>query len=713
MPTKEQVLKQYFGYDKFRVHQAEIIEKVLLGEDALVLMPTGGGKSVCFQVPTMVLSGITIVISPLIALMKDQVQALIANGIQAAYVNSSLSTQQQSEIEQKAASGKLKLLYISPEKLFQQGYLDFIKKLNITLLAIDEAHCVSTWGHDFRPEYTKLKILKETFPKVPLLALTATADRVTRKDIMAQLGVPDAKVYISSFDRPNLSLTVLPGRNRLKIMVDFIARRPKQPGIIYCLSRRNTEDVAASLKKSGINALHFHAGMDTESRSRVQDKFIKDDVQVIVATIAFGMGIDKSNVRWVIHYSLPSNVESFYQEIGRAGRDGEKADTLLFYTYADMIVRQEMITNSELPEAMKEVNRAKLDRMKQYSEAEICRRRILLTYFNEEVIKDCGNCDVCQNPPVRIDATLLAQKALSAVARTHEKAAMGMLIDILRGSNNRKIIENNYHNLKTFGVGKDLKFEEWADYLQQMLNSGVMDIAYDDGHTYKLNNRSNAILYENAKVQLVRYEAYDVKNARKTEEELTSAKSKKEIIKDALFDKLRALRKEIADERDIPAFVVFSDATLSDMAQKKPLNRTQMMAVSGVGEQKYNQYGHIFIEEILKFAQENTKKGTRVVVGLTYIETFELFKKGLSVNEISLARGINEATIMGHLAKLYEDGENIDLKRIITQDTINEIIKVANTLGTKKGDPAKPLYEALGEKYNYGQIRLALAVNNP
>jgi ATP-dependent DNA helicase RecQ len=708
--TKEQVLKQYFGYDKFRPHQAEIIEKVLLGEDALVLMPTGGGKSVCFQVPTMVLAGITIVISPLIALMKDQVQALMANGIQAAFVNSSLSIQEQTEIEQKAASGELKLLYISPEKLFQQGYLDFIKKLNVTLLAIDEAHCVSTWGHDFRPEYTKLRILKQTFPKVPLLALTATADRVTRKDIMAQLGVPEAKVYISSFDRPNLSLSVLPGRNRLKIMIDFIAKRPNQPGIIYCLSRRNTEDVAASLKKAGINALHFHAGMDTASRSKVQDKFIKDDVQVIVATIAFGMGIDKSNVRWIIHYSLPSNVESFYQEIGRAGRDGVKADTLLFYTYADLLVRQKMLEESDLPEAMKEVNRAKLDRMKQYSEAEICRRRILLSYFNEEVTKDCGNCDVCQNPPVRIDATLLAQKALSGITRTQEKVAMGMLIDILRGSNNRKIIESNYHNLKTFGVGKDLKYEEWADYLQQMLNSGVMDIAYDEGHSYKLNNRSNAILYENAKVQLVRFEAYDIKNARKAEEEQAFSKSKKEVIKDALFDKLRTLRKEIADERDIPAFVVFSDATLSDMAQKKPINRLQMLTVSGVGEQKYNQYGEIFMAEILKFAKENTAKGTRVVVGLTYIETFELYKKGLSPAEIGLARGINESTIIGHLAKLYEDGENIDLKKLITQEAVNEIVKAAKALNIKKGDAAKPLFEAMEEKYNYGQIRLALAI---
>ena len=709
-PTKEQILKQYFGYDRFRPHQAEIIDTVLAGNDALVLMPTGGGKSVCFQVPTMVLQGITVVISPLIALMKDQVQGLVANGIPAAFVNSSIGTDESYLIEQKALTGELKLLYISPEKLFSQNYLEFLKRLKISLFAIDEAHCVSTWGHDFRPEYTKLKVLKETFQNVPILALTATADRVTRKDILNQLAIPNAPVFISSFDRPNLSLSVLPGRNRLRVMIDFIGKRRNQPGIIYCLSRKNTEEVADSLRRAGIDALHFHAGMDTAERSKVQDKFIKDDIQVIVATIAFGMGIDKSNVRWIIHYSLPSNVESFYQEIGRAGRDGEKADTLLFYTYSDIITRERMIFDSNLPEEMKEVNRAKLDRMKQYSEAEICRRRILLSYFNEEVTKDCGNCDVCQNPPVRIDATILAQKALSGITRTHEKVAMGMLIDILRGSNNRKIIENGYHNLKTFGAGKDLKYEEWADYLQQMLNSGVMDIAYDEGHSYKLNNRSNSILYENGKVQLVRYEPYEVKNARKAEEEPSFLKSKKEIIRDALFDRLKTLRKTIADERDIPAFVVFSDATLSDMAQKKPINKIQMLSVSGVGEQKYNQFGERFMNEILDFAKENSAKGTKVVNGITYMVTLDLYKKGLSPAEIALDRGISEATIIGHLAKLYEDGENIDLKKLITHEAVTAINKAANQLGIKKGEALKPLFEAMDEKYNYGEIRLAMAI---
>ena len=598
--TKEQVLKQYYGYDKFRPLQADIIDWVLYGQDAMVLMPTGGGKSVCFQIPALMMQGLTLVISPLIALMHDQVQALKANGVPSAYLNSSLDGNQQAVIERQVRDGDLKLLYISPEKLFTQGYLDWIKSLNISLFAVDESHCVSTWGHDFRPEYTKLHVLKSAFPNVPVIALTATADRVTRKDILTQLGIPDAKTFISSFDRPNLSLSVLPGRNRVKIIQNFVIERPRQPGIIYCLSRKNTETVAEALQKAGIKAKYYHAGMPAADRSKVQDAFIRDDVQVIVATIAFGMGIDKSNVRWVIHYSMPSNVESFYQEIGRAGRDGVKAETLLFYTYQDVMMRKDMIANSELPAEMKEVQNAKLDRMKQYAEAEICRRRILLSYFNEEVTRDCGNCDVCKNPPMRFDATLLAQKALSAVARTNEKVAMTMVIDILRGSNNKRLIDNRYHEIKTFGAGKELKADEWADYLQQMLNSGVMDIAYDEGHAYRLNNASWAVLKEGRKVQLVRYKPFEERQAER-ETVVPKEKTKKEVIKDALFERLRELRKRLADDKNIPPFVIFSDATLSDMSQQKPITQEAMLNVSGVGQQKYQQYGEIFINEIKMF----------------------------------------------------------------------------------------------------------------
>lgn len=705
--TKEQILKQYYGYNAFRPLQAEIIDWVLYGQDAMVLMPTGGGKSLCFQIPALVMQGLTLVISPLIALMHDQVQALKANGIAAEYINSSLSTQEQNLIERQCRNGELKLLYISPEKLFTQGYLEWILSLNISLFAIDESHCVSTWGHDFRPEYTKLNVLKQALPDVPMIALTATADKVTRKDILAQLGISEAKVFISSFDRPNLSLSVQAGRNRIKIIQNFIAERPRQCGIIYCLSRKNTETVAEALRKVGINAKYYHAGMPAQERSEVQNQFIQDDIQVIVATIAFGMGIDKSNVRWVIHYSMPSNVESFYQEIGRAGRDGLKSDTLLFYSYNDLLVRKEMIADSGLPPEMKEVQVAKLERMKQYAEAEICRRRILLSYFNEEVVNDCGNCDVCKNPPIRFDATLIAQKALSAIARTGENVAMGMLIDILRGSNNRRIIEHKYHEIKTFGAGKELKADEWADYLQQMLNSGVMDIAYDEAHAYKLNNGSWAILKEGRKVQLVRYRPFEEKQAER-EANIPKEKSKREIIKDELFERLRVLRKQIADEKNIPPFVVFSDATLSDMAQKKPLNQFEMFNVSGVGEQKYRQFGEVFLKEIRDFLKTVPKSSATGVDTFHY--TYQLYKEGLSVEEIAEQRKLNPVTIFSHLAKLFEDGENINLSAFVTEAEFEQIVGAAKVMNVKKGDPIKPLFEAMDAKYEYHKIRIALLI---
>ncbi|MEA5402420.1 DNA helicase RecQ [Arcicella sp. DC2W] len=706
--TKEQILKQYYGYNAFRPLQAEIIDWVLYGQDAMVLMPTGGGKSLCFQIPALVMQGLTLVISPLIALMHDQVQALKANGIAAEYVNSSLTSQEQSTIERQCRNGELKLLYISPEKLFTQGYLEWILSLNISLFAVDESHCVSTWGHDFRPEYTKLSVLKKALPNVPMIALTATADKVTRKDILTQLGIPEAKIFISSFDRPNLSLSVQAGRNRIKIIQNFITERPRQCGIIYCLSRKNTETVAEALRKVGINAKYYHAGMPAQERSEVQNQFIQDDIQVIVATIAFGMGIDKSNVRWVIHYSMPSNVESFYQEIGRAGRDGVKSDTLLFYTYNDLLVRKDMIANSELPAEMKEVQVAKLDRMKQYSEAEICRRRILLSYFNEEVTNDCGNCDVCKNPPIRFDATLIAQKALSAIARTGENVAMSMLIDILRGSNNRRIIEHKYHEIKTFGAGKELKADEWADYLQQMLNSGVMDIAYDEAHAYKLNNASWAILKEGRKVQLVRYRPFEEKQAER-EANIPKEKSKREIIKDELFERLRVLRKQIADEKNIPPFVVFSDATLSDMAQKKPLNQLEMFNVSGVGEQKYRQFGEVFLKEIRDFLRTIPKGSTSTGID-TFHYTFQLYKEGLSVEEIAEQRNLNPVTIFSHLAKLYEDGEDINISAFITETEYQQIIGAAKIMNVKKGDPIKPLFEAMDARFEYHKIRIALLI---
>jgi ATP-dependent DNA helicase RecQ len=707
--TKHEVLKRYFGYDTFRPLQAEIIDTIVAGNDCLVLMPTGGGKSVCFQVPAMLLEGITIVISPLIALMQDQVRNLKAMGIEAEFVNSSLSPKEQYDIESRCRQGEIKLLYISPEKLFSANYIDFLQSLNISLFAIDESHCVSFWGHDFRPEYTQLRILKNAFGNIPVVALTATADRVTRKDIITQLNIPNAEVFISSFDRPNLSLKVVPGRNRVKIIQDFIKQHPKQAGIIYCLSRKATETVAEALNDAGISAKHYHAGMSNEYRRTVQEAFIKDDIQVIVATIAFGMGIDKPNVRWVIHYNLPNNVESYYQEIGRAGRDGLPSDTLLFYSFADVMTRQDMLDKSELSPEMKEIQQAKLDRMKQYAEAEICRRRILLSYFNETVLTDCGNCDVCQNPPKRFDGTLLAQKALSGIARTNQQVAMGMLIDILRGSQNRQVLSKGYHQLKTFGVGKDVKNEEWADYLFQMVQSGVMDTAIEDGHKLRLTELSWKILKENYPVKLVKYEHFSTKKARQ-EAEYIPEKSKKQLLEEALTDRLKALRKRLADAQNMPAYVVFSDATIADMVKTKPINRNQMMNVQGLGEQKMRLYGDVFIKEIIDFARENSEKGTtRVVKGMTYLETLELYKHGFTIEEMANKRLMSIGTITSHLFKLSNEGESIDFKRFIPDHERIEICQRAKLLGIEAGQAMKPLFEFFAEQYSYDKLRIALA----
>ncbi|WP_373515459.1 DNA helicase RecQ [Persicitalea sp.] len=707
--TKERVLKQYFGYDSFRPQQAEIIDTVLRGEDCLVLMPTGGGKSVCYQVPALLQDGLTVVISPLIALMKDQVEALRANGIEAAYLNSSLSGKEQDSVFWKAKLGELKLLYVAPERLFSGNTMEHFKSWNVRLFAVDEAHCISSWGHDFRPEYRQLSSLKNHFPGVPVIALTATADRVTRRDILGQLGVKKAQTFVASFDRPNLSLTVLPSRKRLPQIEQFLKKHPNQPGIIYCLSRKTTETVASSLQNRDYRADCYHAGLSAGQRSKVQEQFLNDDIQIIVATIAFGMGIDKSNVRWVIHYNLPPNVESFYQEIGRSGRDGAPADTVLFYGYQDIVMRQEMIDKSEQSNEQKELLRAKLERMKQYAEADLCRRRILLSYFNEAVEKDCGNCDVCQNPRTRFDGTLLAQKALSGIARTGERVAMGMLIDILRGSRNRALLDRRYDQLPTFGVGRDLRGDEWAEYLSQMLNSGVMDIAYDEAHAFKLNASSWQILKEGKTLELAKFIPFSERKARE-EALIPKEKPKQEIIRDALFEQLRLLRKQMADALNVPPYVIFSDKTISEMAQKRPVSEAQMLDVSGVGDEKYRRYGEAFVAEIVKFAKENTKPGTRVVKGMTYLMTRELYERGFTLDDIAQQRGLTTSTVVAHLVKLRDEGYDIQLRPLIADRTYAEILIAADEMNFKPGDPLASLFEHLGERIEYGMIRLALAI---
>ncbi|MFD2516099.1 DNA helicase RecQ [Pontibacter locisalis] len=696
-----EALKLYFGYEQFRPMQEQIISDVLQRKDVVVLMPTGGGKSVCFQVPAVVMPGISIVVSPLIALMKDQVEALIVNGIPAAYINSSQNAEQQYEIENECLAGRLKLLYVSPEKLLSSGFISFLKRLNVSLFAIDEAHCISAWGHDFRPEYTQLKALKQQFPSVPVIALTATADKLTQKDIQEQLYLKNPSVFTASFDRPNINLMVKPGKDRFNKITEFLERRHKQPGIIYCLSRKATESLANKLKSSGYSATYYHAGMSANQRAKSQDDFLKDNVQIVCATIAFGMGIDKSNVRWVIHYNLPKNIEGYYQEIGRAGRDGAKSDALLFYSFADVMNMRNMLQENQSREEQTELQLVKLERMQQFAEAAACRRRILLQYFGETMRKDCGNCDICRNPPTRFDGTLLAQKALSAIARTNERVNLSLLVDVLRGARTSQVMQAGYDRVKTYGAGRDVSTLDWNRYLHQLLNEGFVEMAYDQGYTLKLTEHSRQVLFEGRKVQLVKFEET------KQEEPTVKARPKKELIKDALFETLRTLRKSLADENGVPPYVIFTDTTLQEMAAERPTNKISMLAISGVGSQKYDRYGDIFISKIIDFINEEQAKGNKMK-GATHLATLELLQSGMSIEEIAKVRSLNPVTIFSHLAILYEQGYKVNLSPYITKQEYAAISKAIIKLGSDA--KLKELFEYLDEKFEYYKIRLSVSI---
>lgn len=602
-----QTLKTYFGYDSFRPLQEEIIRHILDGNDALVLMPTGGGKSICYQLPALLREGTAVVVSPLISLMKDQVEALCANGISAGALNSSNDETENAALRRACTEGRLKLLYISPEKLLAEAnYL--LRDMHISLFAIDEAHCISQWGHDFRPEYAQMGILHQQFPHVPIIALTATADKITREDIIGQLHLNHPRTFISSFDRPNLSLTVKRGyqqKEKSKTILDFIARHPGESGIIYCMSRSKTESVAQMLQKQGIRTSVYHAGLSPSLRDKAQDDFINDRVQVVCATIAFGMGIDKSNVRWVIHYNLPKSIESFYQEIGRAGRDGLPSDTLLFYSLADLILLTKFATES----GQQNINLEKLQRMQQYAESDICRRRILLSYFGEIADHDCGNCDVCKNPPERFDGTVIVQKALSAIVRTDQQIGTGVLVDILRGNMSPEVVGKGYQQLKTFAAGRDVPARDWHDYLLQMLQLGYFEIAYNENNHLKITSAGSDVLFGRATARLVvirREEANETKRGRKRKatvpaQELPLGLSNTE--NEALFEALRKLRKRLADEEALPAYIVLSDKVLHLLSTSRPTNLEEFGNISGIGEYKKKKYGKEFINLIRKYSE--------------------------------------------------------------------------------------------------------------
>lgn len=602
-----QTLKTYFGYDSFRPLQEEIIRHILDGNDALVLMPTGGGKSICYQLPALLREGTAVVVSPLISLMKDQVEALCANGISAGALNSSNDETENAALRRACTEGRLKLLYITPEKLLAEAnYL--LRDMHISLFAIDEAHCISQWGHDFRPEYAQMGILHQQFPNVPIIALTATADKITREDIIRQLHLNHPRTFISSFDRPNLSLTVKRGyqqKEKSKTILDFIARHPGESGIIYCMSRSKTESVAQMLQKQGIRTAVYHAGLSPSLRDEAQDDFINDRVQVVCATIAFGMGIDKSNVRWVIHYNLPKSIESFYQEIGRAGRDGLPSDTLLFYSLADLILLTKFATES----GQQNINLEKLQRMQQYAESDICRRRILLSYFGEIADHDCGNCDVCKNPPERFDGTVIVQKALSAIVRTDQQIGTGVLVDILRGNMSPEVVGKGYQQLKTFAAGRDVPARDWHDYLLQMLQLGYFEIAYNENNHLKITSAGSDVLFGRATARLVvirREETNETKRGRKRKatvpaQELPLGLPNTE--NEALFEALRKLRKRLADEEALPAYIVLSDKVLHLLSTSRPTNLEEFGNISGIGEHKKKKYGKEFINLIRKYSE--------------------------------------------------------------------------------------------------------------
>ncbi len=601
-----QTLKTYFGYDSFRPPQEEIIRHILDGNDALVLMPTGGGKSICYQLPALLREGTAVVVSPLISLMKDQVEALCANGISAGALNSSNDETENAALRRACTEGRLKLLYISPEKLLAEAnYL--LRDMHISLFAIDEAHCISQWGHDFRPEYAQMGILHQQFPHVPIIALTATADKITREDIIGQLHLNHPRTFISSFDRPNLSLTVKRGyqqKEKSKTILDFIARHPGESGIIYCMSRSKTESVAQMLQKQGIRTSVYHAGLSPSLRDKAQDDFINDRVQVVCATIAFGMGIDKSNVRWVIHYNLPKSIESFYQEIGRAGRDGLPSDTLLFYSLADLILLTKFATES----GQQNINLEKLQRMQQYAESDICRRRILLSYFGEIADHDCGNCDVCKNPPERFDGTVIVQKALSAIVRTDQQIGTGVLVDILRGNMSPEVVGKGYQQLKTFAAGRDVPARDWHDYLLQMLQLGYFEIAYNENNHLKITSAGSDVLFGRATARLVvirREEANETKRGRKRKETVPAQElplGLPNTENKALFEALRKLRKRLADEEALPAYIVLSDKVLHLLSTSRPTNLEEFGNISGIGEHKKKKYGKEFINLIRKYS---------------------------------------------------------------------------------------------------------------
>jgi ATP-dependent DNA helicase RecQ len=709
MKSPLSILNDKFGYSSFRLQQEAAINAVLARRDTFVLMPTGGGKSLCYQIPALCFDGLTIVISPLIALMKDQVDALTVNGIDAAYINSTQTVQEQEFILNKAKSGKLKLLYLAPERILGNG-MNFLTALksNVSLVAIDEAHCISHWGHDFRPEYLMLAKMKEAMPDVPFIALTATADKLTQTDILEKLQLRDPATFVSSFNRSNIRYLVEPKKGSFERLVNFLETHSEDSGIIYCLSRRSTEQLVDDLRESGFDALAYHAGMDREQRTRHQDMFLRDEVKIIVATIAFGMGIDKSNVRYVVHMDLPKNIEGYYQETGRAGRDGLASEALLFYSVGDLI-KLKRFAQIEGNEAQTAVALKKLEQMGRFGELNSCRRKYLLNYFNEDAPDYCGNCDACLSTielyDATYDATEQAQKVLSAIVRLEEKYGAGFIIDFLRGSSNAKI-KDEAKQLKTYGAGRDLSKDEWKRIIRDLHEYGYV---HQTGGAYPLlvtTEKSRAVLSGAEKVMLPKPRF--VSEVKVAEQEMD--------YESALFNRLRDLRRELASFENVPAYVILSDASLKELATYLPLSINDIARISGFGEIKLKKYAERFLAVVIDYCRElgkdsrmdlkgNERKWVAPKQSNTKEQTFKLFSEGKSIHEIAATRNMQISSIETHLSFYIEKG-NVKLGDLMKVEKVPVIADAIAKLGTERLSPIKHL---LGDEYSYGEIRWVIA----
>jgi len=741
------VLRRYFGYSKFRPLQNEIILDILDRKDVLVLMPTGGGKSLCYQYPSLLFDGITVVVSPLISLMKNQVDILRSNGIDAAYINSSLDYSEIKRIKSSVEQNRTKLLYIAPERLTTPSFMGFLRGLRISLFAIDEAHCISEWGHDFRPEYRQLGLIRESFPGVPIIALTATATPKVQDDIAAQLNLGECKKYVASFNRKNLVYSIRPKEETFKQVVQLLKNRQNESGIIYCQSRKTVDSLTAKLQQAGYRVLPYHAGLPQDVRSGNQEKFIKDDIELLVATIAFGMGIDKPNIRFVIHYDLPKNLEAYYQETGRAGRDGLKSDCILFYSYGDR-QKVEYFVNQMADEKERLIALNKLRSMINFCESSICRRKILLGYFGEELKEDnCGGCDNCLNPKEKFDAAGEVNTILSCIDELGERFGIGYVVDVITGSTSERLLLNGHGSLKSYGSGKDLTKKNWHAFIRELIQFGYLELEGDAYPVLKLNQRSRALLFDNQTGE------------RRERIFLTRQGDKKavKIEQDAgydrgLFEALRVLRKKLADAENYPPYVIFTDASLKQMAAFRPHNLNDFRKITGVGQKKLEKYGTMFVKEIVDYCEKHklsftikedydsyalwgTEEDERY--GAAFLEdinryckknyiadmdsgkklaseyiTLEMLEQNLIPEAIALKRNLAPSTVYTHIEKLIISGEDIRVEKFITTEKKEIIVKAIRELGMEK---LKPIKDKLGDGFSYGEIRVVRAemMRNP